>query len=919
MFLVLISFGSLVQFYTELLWFGEVELTGVFWTIFYTQVGVGVVAGLGAALIILANLEVARRSAPRYRLAAAPTTDIAEQYRSMFRPHATWLNIAAAAVVGLLTGLSTSTAWDRVLLWRNARPFGVQDPEFGRDVAFFTFEIPFQRTILSWAFGVLVVSIFLAAAAHLLSGSIEPEPNRVRVANVVKVHLSVLLGVFALLKAWSYRLDQFELVYSTRGPVEGATYTDVNAQLPALRLLVIIAVVAAVILFVNLRFRGWLLPGAAVAIWAFASLVLGALVPAAVQRFSVLPAESEREAPFIERNIEMTRSAFGLDRFQVRSFPAEEDPSPEVIEENRGTIDNLRIWDPRVLEPTYQRLQAIRPYYAFQDVDVTRYEIDGRLTQVMASAREVDPSGLSPDAQNWVNLRLTYTHGYGVVANPANSLTPEGQPEFVVRDLPPRGVDEVLPEEGRGGIYYGENVSEYVVANTDQPEIEYPIADDELQTTHYDGEGGIEVANILRRAAFAWRFRDTNMLISGFITPESRILMRRNIVERAEAVAPFLTYDRDPYIVVADDRLYWILDAYTTSDRYPYAESLRLEQIFGPEQAGNINYMRNSVKVIVNAYDGTMDFYLMEPDDAIAATYQAAFPDLFTAEEEMPDGLRAHIRYPEDLFMVQAWQYRVYHMLEPQRVYQQDDVWDIPRDPVHSTEAARVMLEPYYVVMKVPGEEREEFVLMLPFTPKDRPILNGWMAARMDGEAYGEVVAFSFPRGTSIDGPETIAARIDQNDAISQQFTLWSRAGSSVVQGGLFVIPIGNSLIYVQPVYLQAERAALAIPELRRVIVVIDDRIGFESTVEASLEAAMAGREIAVDPTDPEDLPPVTEEPDATPGPGDEDVAQMLERASDHFRRADEALRRGDLAEYQRQNEEGRSAVEEARQRTSGA
>lgn len=913
--LLIISISSIVGFYTDILWFDELGFTPVFWTILWTRVGVGVVGGAIAAVVVYVNLEVARRGAPRHRFVPTGGPDITEQYRSAFRPYARLASIVVAALVGLFTGLSTSGAWERFLLWRNARPFGVDAPEpFGQDVSFYVFSIPFQRSVLSLLFGVLVVSLLLAAVAHLFNGSIQPEANRVRVGTVVKVHLSVLLGLIALLKAWAYRLDQFELVYSPRGTVTGASYTDVNAQLPALRLLMIIALVAAAILFANVfRSRGWLLPGAAIALWAFSSILLGAIIPAAVQRFQVTPNESQRESEFIERNIEYSRRAYGLSGIDVTDFRPEP-LRPGVVERNRGTIDNIRIWDPSVLHPTYQRLQAIRTYYEFDDIDIDRYILDGDLTQVMLSAREVDPSKLEASAQNWVNTRLTYTHGYGIVANAANAVTPEGLPSFLVRDLPPEGIDIVNPEES--AIYYGERMREYSVVNTRQEEIDFPTGDEDIRTTSYEGDGGIELSNIMRRLAFAVRFGDTDLLLSRFITPESRVIMRRNIVERASVAAPFLRFDSDPYIVSADEKLYWILDAYTVSDRFPYSERINLGQLFGGmgNLSGEINYMRNPIKVVVDAYDGTMRFYLIDPSDALASTYQAAFPELFTPGDEMPDALREHIRYPEDLFKVQAWQYRLYHIDDPEQFYAREDAWDVPVDPVQSSGQNRVFMEPYYVVMKLPGQENEEFLLMLPFTPRDRPILNGWVAARMDGENYGELVGLSFPRGVTIDSPQNISARINQTDEIAEQFTLWDRAGSRVDHGPIFVVPIEQSLVYVQPIYLRAEDAERALPELRRVIVVAGDRIGFEATLEESLAAALEGRELTV------------EEEDGQPPPGDEEepaeptgnVSELLQQAVEHFERAEEALRQGDLAAYQRENEAGRRAVEEAQQQSGG-
>lgn len=907
---VFISISSIVRFYTDLLWFGEIDLTAVFWKVMWTRIGVGAVGGIGAGLIVLLNLELARRVAPRYRFVTTDS-DLAEQYRSAFRPYARVANFALAAVVAFFTGLSTSAVWDRYLMWRNARPFGVRAPQpFGHDVSYYVFTIPFQRAILSWLFGIVVASLLLSAVAHLLNGSIQPEANRVQIATVVRVHVSALLGVFALLKAWAYRLDTFELVYSPRGVVTGASYTDVNAQRPALRLLMIIAVVAAVIFFVNVfRFQGWLLPGAALALWAFSSVLLGAIVPAAVQRFQVVPNESEREKPYIQRNITQTRIGFGLRDIDVKDFPAEETLSRDDVSKNEGTIENVRIWDPTQLQPTYQRLEAIRTYYDFDDVDIDRYELNGRTTQVMLSGREVDASKL-PGAQSWVNQRLSYTHGFGIVANQANAVSAEGLPQFLVRGLPPQGPDVLAARQP--ALYYGERTPPggYVVANTKQREIDFTRGDQEVRS-HYAGRGGVRLTNMVRRLAFAVRFGDTDLAISNFITPSSRVMMRRNIVERVRTAAPFLQYDHDPYLVVSGGRYFWVLDAYTTTGRFPYSERIDVGQLIGGNLNGVVNYMRNSIKVVIDAYDGTTKFYLIDPNDALAATYQAAFPTLFTPGSKMPDDLRRHLRYPEDLFKIQALQYRLYHILNPQRLYEREDAWDIPNDTVHSTENAPVSMDPYYVVMKLPGEQKEEFLLMLPFTPRGKPNLNGWVAARMDPGHYGELVAFSFPRDRTISGPENVSARIEQNGTISNQFTLWEGAGSTVARGNLLVIPIARSLMYVQPIYLQASESARALPELRRVIVVVGDRIGFEPTFQAALDSVLKGRGPTLESGA---VPRGTTEPTAPTGGS---VQDLLKQAVDHFRRADAALRNGDLATYQREEEAGRAAVEEA-QRSGG-
>lgn len=900
-----ISISSIVRFYTDLLWFHEIGLAKVFWKIIWTRVGIGVAGGVIAGIVILANLEVARRAAPRYRFVTAGS-DLTEQYRSAFRPYARIANLAMAALVAFFTGLSTSAAWQRYLLWKNAVPFGIHAPKpFGHDIAYYVFSIPFQRAVLSWLFGVFVVSVLLAGVAHLFNGSIQPETNRVRVANIVKAHLSVLFGLIALLKAWSYRLDTYDLVFSPRGVVTGASYTDVHVQRKALQLLIVIAVAAAIIFFVNVfRFQGWVLPGAAMGIWLFASILLGGIVPAAVQRFEVKPNESQKERPYIKRNIAATRDAYDLNRINVKTFTPKNTLPGSTVASNQGTLSNVRVWDPSVLLPTYQRLQAIRSYYTFNDVDIDRYTLGGKQTQVMLSGREVDSSKLDPGTRNWVNTRLTYTHGYGYVANSANAQTSEGLPDFSVQDLPPTAPKELTVKQQ--GIYFGEDpvAGSYVVAKTKQPEIDYPRGEQQVVSTHYKGTGGIPLSNYLRRLAFAVRFGDTDLLVSNFISPQSRMVMRRNILERVQTAAPFLQYDSDPYLVATSGRLYWILDGYTTTDRYPYSQRTDLSAQGIGNLSGNANYIRNSVKVIVDAYNGSTKFFVVDPTDPLAATYQKAFPQLFAPKSAIPADLLAHLRYPEDMFKVQALEYRAYHILDAQRLYSREDVWDIANDPVKSTGTAPVSMNPYYVVMKLPGETHEEFVLMLPFTPKGKPNLNGWMAARMDPAHYGQMVAFSFPRGAQIEGPENISARINQNDKISAQFTLWDQAGSTVIHGNILVIPVGQTLLYVQPIYLAAQEQSHALPELRRVITVVGNgAIGFEPTFQQSIGDVMNGQG------------PTVEQPTTTPSGGPTtapNVSALLQQALTHFNAADAALKNGDLATYQKENQAGQAAVQQA-------
>lgn len=890
--------GSIARFYTDALWFGELGFSTVFYRTLWTKIGIGVVGGVIAAVFIWTNLELAFRSRTQAPLRLGPVRP-SDQYRSMVGGRARLLNVAVSAVMGVLTGLSASSAWSRFLLWRNAQQFNVKDPYFGRDVSFFVFKLPFQHTLLSAAFSIVILTLLLAIGAHLLHGSIDIQPRGIRVATSVKIHISVLGAILALLKAWGYVLAQYDLSFSRRGIITAAGYTDLKVQLPALKLLVLIASISAVIFLVNLhsRFRGWLLPAAAVGLWAFASIVIGAVIPGVIQRFVVTPNASQRELPYIKRNIEATREAFDLKDISLTDFPADNELTATDLQENRATTDNLRIWDPAPLLQTIQRRQGLRQYYDFRDVDIDRYTLDGSIRQVLISARELNLDGLDERAQNWINQRLTYTHGYGVVATAANSVTQGGEPDYLVEDLPPTGPEELVPSQA--ALYFGEGRSDYVIVGTKQKEVRF-ASGAERETT-YNGKGGIELSGPLRKSAFALRFADTNILLSNLLTPKSKVLMRRDIMDRVRTVAPFLRYDHDPYLVVADDRSYWVIDGYTGTDRYPNSQEIDLAELF-QDQSGDVNYMRNSVKVIIDAFDGTTTFYNFAPNgrDPIIDTYQAIFPKLFRPASELPESIRPHLRYPEQLFVVQSNQYRLYHETNPSRFFDREDFWEIAGDPVHSTDELRIPMEPYYVVMQLPGSDKPEFLLMIPFTPRRGRVLNGWMAARMDGDNYGEIVGFTFPRNRTIEGPQNVASQINQNDIVSQQKSLWDRSGSRVVEGNLFVVPVGTSLIYVQSYYLQAERGAQ--PDLERVVVVSGSSLGFEPTLEAALAKAIAGGGGTV--TAPSE--------GTKPAEPSGDFASLLRQADEHFQRADQALREGDLATYQRENQAARDAVRQA-------
>ena len=904
---VVIVLGGLSGFYVNFLWFKEdANLPSVFWGVFWSKAVLVLVFGVAFFALLYANLLIVKRFAPRYRL-FSPEQEVVDRFRAQVDPYMNLLLPGVSILFAAFAALGVTGMWQRFLLWRNGAEaaFGQPDPVFGRDLGFYVFELPFLHFVQSWLFSSLVVITIVTAVAYYLWGGIRFQAIGEKVTPTVKAHLSVLLGIIVLVRAWGYRLDQFDLLTSSRGVVTGASYTDVNAQLPALRILVPIAIVCAVLFLVNIRFRGWALPAIGIGLLALVSLIAGVAYPAFVQKFQVEPQELQRESEFIDRNREFTRSAYGLTDVEERSFRVSEDVTTEDIENNPITISNIRLWDPATLQTAVRQLQQIRPYYTFEDVDVDRYALEnGERRVVMVAGREIDQSGVPAENQSWQNLHLFYTHGYGYVATRVDRVTGEGQPEFVVRDIPPASLPsedfEVVDPPGPR-IYFGEHeVEEFVVANTGQEEFDRPegTQEGEEATVVYGGDGGVEVGGFFRKLALAWRFRDVNLLISDLIEQDSKIMFNRRIHDRVQKVAPFLMFDYDPYMAVVDGRLTWIWDAYTHSDEYPYSQRLDLATV--SELDGEANYLRNSVKVTVDAYDGSMRFYVIDPNDPIVRAWQAAFPDLFTSGEEVSQNLREHFRYPEDLFKIQATQFARYHVDSATDFFSGRDFWGLPKDPSPSASEGDV-LDPYYVLMRLPGEEREEFVLFSPFTPNNRPNMIAWLAAKSDPDGYGELTAFEFQAGQSIDGPEQVFRRINQDADFSRERTLLGQGGSEVVFGNLLAIPVESSILYVLPMYIESTATGGGIPELKRVVIVHGQTVTVGDTLRAALEASFGEGE---------------EPPPEEPGT-DQTIQELLDEALRHFRLAEQALRAGDLATYQSELALARAAIQEAAQQAA--
>jgi uncharacterized membrane protein (UPF0182 family) len=866
--------AQVVPFYTDWLWFGEVGYAGVFWTTLSLRGALFTAVAAGVLIFLWANLTFAARTAAPDVLweledqLGLPGRVVIEPLIRRFLP-------IVLTLIAVVTGLRASTHWQTVLGYINAQPFRTTDPVFGHDLSVFVFRLPMWRLIHGWALALLAGTMLLTLVLYVLQRSLVLTTRGPRLAGGARTHLLLLGAVLLVLKGVGFWLDRYEVVFSARGVVFGAAYTDVYATLPVLFALTLLAGLAGLACVAQVAQAGLRLVGGALIMLAAMWIIGLGVYPAVLQTYRVKPNELAFERPFIEHNIRMTRQAFGLDRIEEKEFPADETLDAKALARNDATIKNIRLWDYRPLLRTYGQLQEIRTYYKFVDVDNDRYRINGDYRQLMLSPRELSYQHLQ-GGRNWINERLTYSHGYGVVVGPVNRVTAEGLPEFFVKDIPPQSV-EGFPVVTRPEIYFGEIANEYVLVRTRSQELDYPRGDQNVYT-RYQGRGGIPITSWLRRLAFAARFAEPKIVLSDDLTPESRILMYRTVSERIQRIAPFFRYDRDPYLVVADDgRLVWMIDGYTSTDRYPYSEPVR----------GIGNYMRNSVKATLDAYHGTVTFYLADPTDPIVQALSRGFPGLLVPLAQMPADLQRHIRYPEDFFGIQARKYATYHMLDPQVFYNREDMWAIPRRTVEGRDRE---MEPYYTIMRLPEETKEEFILLTLFNPSRRDNMIAWLAARTDPPNYGRLIVYNFPKQKLVYGPRQIDARIDQDPVISQQLALWNQRGSTVIRGSLLAIPIDQSLVYVQPLYLAASEQG-ALPELRRVIVAHGNQIAMEPTLEQSLSRIFGGR---VAPATAIAAPTPAGTPSAPPT-GDRAIAQ---RALDIYHRAQDALRRGDWAAY---------------------
>jgi uncharacterized membrane protein (UPF0182 family) len=865
---------GLAEFYTDWLWFNEVGFEQVFLRSLTARSTVTAVTWFVVFVVLWANLTVVFRTLrPRhFTISTAAGPQVISMDPGRYRP----LVMLAAAAAALAVGLYAGSRWQTWLYFLYGTPFGKTDPILGRDIGFYVFTLPVLEMVNGTVLFTLVLAAAVTIAAYVFAGDIALDPGGGPYASTQAVrHLATLGAALLLALAFGAWLQIPQLLTTPSGVVAGASYTDVHARMPALRVLVVAALAgAAITIWQGVRGGRLLSLGLGAGLYLLVSLGGGAYA-AVIQRFIVAPNEQVRETPYIVHNIKATRDAFALDRVEERGLSGDARLTRADLERNAATIENVPLWNEKPLLDTFGQLQEIRTYYDFVAVDNDRYTINGKYRQIMLSARELNSASLP--SRTWINEHLTFTHGYGVTLGPVNEVASEGLPVLFIRDLPL--VSTVDLKVTQPAIYYGELPNDHVFVNTKTEEFDYPRGEDNVFAA-YKGSGGVPLSNVFRRLMFAIRFRSTDTFFSPLLTTESRVMMNRRIAERVRRIAPFLTYDRDPYLTISEGRLVWMQDVYLTSSRYPYSTS-----------AGGVNYIRNAIKITIDAYHGTTTFHLLDPTDPIAQTIGKMFPTLLQPMETMPADLRARLRYPHGIFAVQAAMFATFHMLNPAVFYNREDQWEIPAFDVGGQSVA---MSPYYTVMKLPGEKGPEYIQMLPFTPRQKDNLASWMVARSDGDQYGRLIVFQFPKQTVVFGPRQIAARISQDQVIAPQITLWNQQGSEVIQGTLLVIPIEESLIYIRPLYLRADGGS--IPELKRVIVAYQNQIVMEETLERALDRLFPGR--TTSPAPPAETSVEGPRPAGTPAPATPSDAGLAEQARAHYQRAVQAQRDGNWALY---------------------
>lgn len=939
--------------WTDRLWFDSVDYSSVFTTMLSTRVVMFLVFGLVMGAVVGANLFLAYRFRPVFRPASLEQANL-DRYREVVEPLRKWLLIGVSVLFAVFAGASAAGQWRDFLLWRNSTPFGSTDPYFGRDIGFYVFELPWLHYLVGFAMAATVISIITAAVVHYLFGGIRLQARRDRLSGAAQVQLSVLLGLFLLFKAADYWLDRFDLTTDTGGRHTGMTFTLEHAVLPSKNILMFIALICAVLLFANVFRRTWMLPAVGLALLALSAILLGVLWPGIVQQFQVKPSEPDKEGPYIARNIEGTRAAYDIDDVEVTQYDANVSLSPQQLKADAESIPGIRLLDPALVSATFENLQQVRGYYSVPQVlDVDRYPVNGETRDMVVAVRELDQSGLEQAQRNWANLHTVYTHGFGVIAaygNQRNSegelIANDGEPEWAEQNIPPQGE---LSEKGEDGyqprIYFGEQSPQYsIVGNTEDRDVELDIPEQSdsgsPQNNTYDGAAGVPVGGLFNKLLYAVKYGEPNIVLSSRVNDASKIIYERHPRERVQKVAPWLSVDHDPYPAVVDGRVLWILDAYTTTDRYPMSEKRSLESMttdsLNPNAAfttlptDEINYMRNSVKAVVDAYDGTVTLYEWDEADPILDAWMGAFDGVVEPKSSIPETLLSHMRYPEDMFKVQRNMLAEYHVTEAQSFYNGTDRWKVPEDPANRNQTQ----PPYRLSVRTPtGGPEPAFSLTGVYVPLNRQNLASFISVNSEAasEDYGKIGILRLPGNTQVQGPSQIANTFAADEAI-QEALLPFRNNSKVLYGNLLTLPVGDGLLYVQPVYTLRETGEASYPVLRYVLASFGKEAGFGPTLASALDNVLgvtSSDESLVDPDDPaEPSTPGTPDgdPDAGPvdpdapadpggpgGPGvSDDVAALLEQAEQKFIEAEQALQDGDFAAYGVAQEEARDLVAEA-------
>ena len=854
--------------YAEWLWFESLNYLSVFKTVLFSKITLGAAVFISFFIFLLLNFMILKRRA-----------DIVHQK----------IYLVIIFIVSLFAGLLSTTYWFTVLRFLNYVNFGFVDPIFRNDIGFYIFVLPFYNFVLGILLFLLAAILTMTAVTYLFTIKTKkaPKPDikegmsfgfeqpfqqiKIEIPKKGRSHLAFLGGLLLIIFAAFFYLKRYSILFSQRGAVFGAGFTDITITLPLYTILAALTVITAFIAFAYIYNQNTKLLVGSIALILVVSFG-GNIVAGAVQSLYVQPNEFNLEEPYIKQNIKHTLFAYDLNNVDTRDFPVTYDLTINDINKNKATIDNVRLWDWRPLLTTNRQIQLFRTYYEFLDVDVDRYKLDNKLRQIMVSPRELDQNQLADKAKTWVNEKLVYTHGYGVVVSPVNKVSNEGLPELFVKDIPSK-VEYKELRIAQPRIYFGEQSNDFIVVNTKSNEFDYPLGNENVFTS-YNGTGGIKLSNILKKAIFSTKLGSLNLFISSAVTKESKVLLNRDIIERATALAPFLQYDTDPYVVINDGKLLWIIDAYTTSNEFPYSENI------------GINYIRNAVKVVIDAYNGNADFYIIDKEDPLIQNYAKIFPKLFKDFEDMPNGLKEHIRYPEDLMRVQMRIYGTYHMKDPQVFYNREDVWRTPNEIYSSNE---VELKPYYIILKLPDAEKEGFFLITPLIPRGKENMVAWFVAHSDPDNYGKLEVFRLSKQELTYGPMQIEARIDQDTEISQLLTLWDQQGSEVIRGNLLTIPLEQSFLYIEPVYLKAS-AAGALPQLKRVIVAYEDKVTMEKTLQDALEVIFKGKIGKAKKKESVQMP--------------ETMPEKFKQASDLYKESQDALTQGNFAEYAEKIEE---------------